>query len=142
LNIYHANPNSRTYMFYVIKCKFFYILYDIYILNSIQFAPVMCCFTFSFRFIFIQMDWIASNVLTIPIEKSMIFYYFIILINLPLYYAFQALPSLWDFFQLSSTCPFYLKIGTCSLNIMLNNKFNFHSPWVIQNPYNPRLNQK
>jgi hypothetical protein len=68
--------------------------------------------------------------------------FFLILINLPLYYVFQAPPPLWDFFQLSSTCPFHLKIGTCSLNIMLNNNFNFHTPWDLQNPYDPRLNQK
>jgi hypothetical protein len=105
-------------------------------------APVLCCFTFSFGFIFIQMDQIASNVLTVPIEKKMIFTIFFILINLLLCYVFQATPSLWDFFQLSSTCPFHLKIGACSLNIMLNNNFNFHTPWDSQNPYNPRLNQK
>jgi hypothetical protein len=55
---------------------------------------------------------------------------------------FQALLSLWDFVQLSSTCPIHLKIGTCSLNIMLNNNFNLHTPWDSQNPCNPRLNQK
>jgi hypothetical protein len=50
--------------------------------------------------------------------------------------------SLWDFFQLSSTCHVHLKIGTCSLYIMLNNNFNFHTPWDSQNPYNLRLNKK
>jgi hypothetical protein len=25
---------------------------------------------------------------------------------------------------------------------MLNNNFNFHTPWDSQNPYNPRLNHK
>jgi hypothetical protein len=30
-------------------------------------APILCCFAFSFGFIFIQMDYIASNVLTAPI---------------------------------------------------------------------------
>jgi hypothetical protein len=35
-----------------------------------------------------------------------------------LYCVFQAPLSLWDFFQLSSTCPIHLKIGTCSLNII------------------------
>jgi hypothetical protein len=88
------------------------------------------------------MDYIASNVLTIPIEKNMIFTIFFILIYLPLYYVFQATLSLWDFFQLSSTCPFHLKFGTCSLNIMLNNNFDFHTMWDSQNPYSPRLNQK
>jgi hypothetical protein len=78
------------------------------------------------------MDQIASNVLTVPIEKSMIFTIFFI----------QAPPSLWDFFQLSSTCPVHLKIGTYSFNIMLNNNFNSLIPWDSQNPYNPRLNQK
>jgi hypothetical protein len=68
--------------------------------------------------------------------------FFFFLINLSLYHVFQAPPSLWNFFQLSSTCPFHLKIGTCSLNIMLNNNFNFHTPWDSLNPYNPRLNQK
>jgi hypothetical protein len=86
------------------------------------------------------MDQIASNVLTVLIEKNMIFTIFLILINLPLYYVFQAPPSVWDFFQLSSTCPFHLKIGTCIFNIMLNNNFNSHTPWDSQNPYNPRLN--
>jgi hypothetical protein len=33
----------------------------------------LCCFAFSFGFFFIQMDHIASNVLTAPIEKKMIF---------------------------------------------------------------------
>jgi hypothetical protein len=70
------------------------------------------------------------------------FYYFLILINLTLYYVFQAPPSLWDFFQLSSTCHVHLKIGTCSLNIMLNNNFNSLTLWNSQNPYNPRLNKK
>jgi hypothetical protein len=73
----------------------------------------------------------------------MIFYYFfIILINLSLYYVFQAPLSLWDFFQLSSTCPVHLKNGTCSLSIMLNNNFNFYTMWDSQKPYNLRLNQK
>jgi hypothetical protein len=87
------------------------------------------------------MDQIASYVLTIPIEK-MIFTIFLILINIPLYCVFQASLSLWDFFQLSSTCLVHLKIGTCSLNIMLNKNFNSLTPWDSQNPYNPRLNQK
>jgi hypothetical protein len=88
------------------------------------------------------MDQIASYVLTILIEKNMIFTIFLILINLPLYYIFQAPSSLWDFFQLSSTCPVHLKIGTCSLNIILNNNFNSLTVWDSQNPYNPRLNQQ
>jgi hypothetical protein len=85
---------------------------------------------------------VASNVLTATNEKNMICTIFFILINLPLYYVLQASPSLWDFFQLSSTCHVHLKIGTCSLYIMLNNNFNFHTPWDSQNPYNLRLNQK
>jgi hypothetical protein len=60
--------------------------------------------------------------------------------EIPLYSIFQAPLSLWDFFQLSYICPLHLKIGTCSLNIMLNNNFNFHTPWELQNPYDPRLN--
>jgi hypothetical protein len=88
------------------------------------------------------MDQIVSYVLTIPIEENMIFTIFLNLINLPLYYVFQEPPFLWDFFQLSSTCPGRLKIGTCSLNIMLNDNFNSLIPWDLQNPYNPRLNQK
>jgi hypothetical protein len=88
------------------------------------------------------MDQIANNVLTIPIEKSMIFTIFFLLINLPLYCVFQPPLCLWDFFQLSSTCPFHLEIGICSVNILLNNNFNFHTPWDSQNPYYPRLNQK
>jgi hypothetical protein len=110
--------------------------------NSIQFAPILCCFAFSFCFIFIQMDHIASNVLTAWIEKNMIFPFFYILINLPSYYVFQAPSSFWDFFQLSSRCPVHLKIGMCSLYIMLNNNFNFHTPWDSQNPYYLRLQQK
>jgi hypothetical protein len=58
------------------------------------------------------MDHIANNVLTAPIEKNMIFTIFFILINLPLYYVFKASLSLWDFFQLRSTCHVHLKIGT------------------------------
>jgi hypothetical protein len=58
------------------------------------------------------MDLIASNVLTAPIEKNMIFTILFYSHNLPLSYDFQAPPSLWDFFQLSSTCPIHLKIGT------------------------------
>jgi hypothetical protein len=88
------------------------------------------------------MDQIANNVLTVFIGKNMILTIFFILIHLPLYYVFQAPPSLWDFFQLSSTCPIHLKIGTYSLNIMLNNNFNSLTLWDLQNPYNPRLNQK
>jgi hypothetical protein len=45
------------------------------------------------------MDQIASYVLTIPIEENMIFTIFLNLINLPLYYVFQALPFLWDLFN-------------------------------------------
>jgi hypothetical protein len=90
-------------------------------------------------------------VLTVPIEKNMILLFFKILKNLPLYYVFQAPPSVWDCFQLSSTCPVgtlastkivHLKIGTCSLNIMLINNFNSLTPWDSQNPYIPRLNYK
>jgi hypothetical protein len=88
------------------------------------------------------MDHIANDVLTALIENNTIFTIFYILINLPLYYVFQALASLWDFFQLSSTCPVHLKLGTCSLYVLLNNNFNFHTPWNSQNPYNLRLNQK
>jgi hypothetical protein len=88
------------------------------------------------------MDQIASYVLTVPIEKDMILLFFLILINLPLHYVLQAPPSLWDFFQLSSICHVHLKIGTCSLNIMLNNNFNSLTPWDSQNPYTPRLNKK
>jgi hypothetical protein len=58
------------------------------------------------------------------------------------YYVFQAPPSLWDFFQLSSACPVHLKIGICSLNIMLINNVNSLTPWDSQNPYIPRLNKK
>jgi hypothetical protein len=74
------------------------------------------------------MDQIASYVLTIPIDKKTQFLLlFLILINLPLYCVFQVSLYLWDFFQLSSTRPVYLKIGTCSLNIMFNN-ISTHSP--------------
>jgi hypothetical protein len=98
---------------------------------------MLSCFSIWFYF---NSNGLASNVLTTPIEKNMIFTIFFILINLPLYYVFQAPLSLWDFFQLNST--FHLKIGTCTFNIMLNNIFNFHTPWDSQNPYNPRLNKK
>jgi hypothetical protein len=91
----------------------------------------LCCFAFSFGSIFIQMDHIASNVLTAQIEKNMIFPSFFILINLSLYHVCQAPLSLWDFFQLSSTCPDHLKIGTYSLYIMLHNNFNFHTLWGL-----------
>jgi hypothetical protein len=64
------------------------------------------------------MDHIASNVLITLIEKNMIFTIFLILINLSLYYVFQAPPPLQDVFQLSFICPVHLKIGTCSLYIM------------------------
>jgi hypothetical protein len=76
------------------------------------------------------------------LRKTWFLLFFFILINLPLYCVFQAPPSLWDFFQLSSTCLVHVKIGTCSLNIMLNNNFNSLTTWDSQNPYNPRLNQK
>jgi hypothetical protein len=75
-------------------------------------------------------------------SKTQFLLFFFVLINLHLYYVFQAPPSLWDFFQLRSTCHVHLKIGTCSLNIMLNKNLNFHTPWDSQNPYNLRLNQK
>jgi hypothetical protein len=73
LNIYLADLNSRAYTFYVINCKRFFKLQVIDWWNSIQFAPVLCCFAFSFGYIFIQMDQIASYVLTVPIEKNMIY---------------------------------------------------------------------
>jgi hypothetical protein len=82
------------------------------------------------------MGHIVSNVLTASFEKNMIFTIFLILKNLTLYYVFQARRSLWDSFQLSSTCLVHLKIGTCSLYIKLNDNFNFHAPWNSQNPYN------
>jgi hypothetical protein len=91
---------------------------------------------------FIQMDYIASNVFTAPIEKNMIFTIFLNSHKLIFVLCFQAPLSLWDFFQLSSTCHVHLKIGTCSLYIMLNNNFNLHTPWDSQDPYNLRLNQK
>jgi hypothetical protein len=59
--------------------------------------------------------------------------------NLPLFNVFQAHLCLWDFFQLSSICPFHLKIGTCSFNNMLNKNFNSHTSWNSQNLDNPRL---
>jgi hypothetical protein len=71
-----------------------------------------------------QMDQIASNVLTIPIEKNMILFSLTYLCVM-----FFKHPSLFGvFLQLSSTCPFHLRIDTCSLIIMLNNNFNFHTP--------------
>jgi hypothetical protein len=88
------------------------------------------------------MDHIANNVLIVPIEKKMIFIIIFYSHKITFILCFQAPPSLWDFFQLSSTCPVHLKIGTCSLYIMLNNNFNFHTPWDSQNPYILRLNQK
>ena len=72
----------------------------------------------------------------------MILLFFKILINLPLYYVFQAPPSLWDFFQLSSTCHVHLKIGTCSLYIMFINNSTSTPRGIPKNPYNLRLNQK
>jgi hypothetical protein len=88
------------------------------------------------------MDQIASNVLTIPIEKNMIFTIFQNSHKLIFVLCFSSTPSLWDFFQLSSVCPVHLKIGTCSLNIMLINNVNSLTPWDSQNPYIPRLNKK
>jgi hypothetical protein len=78
----------------------------------------------------------------LQLRKTWFLVFFFILINLPLYYVFQAPPSLWNFFQLSSTCLVRLEIGTYSLYIMLNNNFNSLTPWDSQNPYDPRLNHK
>jgi hypothetical protein len=114
-------------------------LKDIDCWNSIQFAPILCCFAFSFGFIFIQMDQIASYVFTIPIEKNMIFTSSFLFSKTYLCIVFFKHPRLFGIF---STCHVHLKIGTCSLNIMLNNNFNSLTPWHKQNPYNPRLNQK
>jgi hypothetical protein len=88
------------------------------------------------------MDQIASNVLTIPIEKNMIFTIFQNSHKLTFVLCFSSTPSLWDFFQLSFACPIHLKIGICSLNIMLINNVNSLTPWDSQNPYIPRLNKK
>jgi hypothetical protein len=88
------------------------------------------------------MDHIASNVLTTPIKKKMIFIIFFYSHKLTFVLCFLSTLVSLGFFQLSSTCPAHLKIGTCSLYIMLNNNFNFHTPWDSQNPYNLRLNQK
>jgi hypothetical protein len=88
------------------------------------------------------MDQIASYVLTVLIEKNMIFTSSFYSHKLTFVLCFSSILSLWDFFQLSFTCLVHLKIGTCSLNIMLNNNFNSLIPWDIQNPYNPRLNKK
>jgi hypothetical protein len=76
------------------------------------------------------------------LRKTLFLLFFKIIINLSLYYVFQALPSLWDFFQLSFACHVHLKIGICSLNIMLINNVNSLTPWDSQNPYIPRLNKK
>jgi hypothetical protein len=76
LNIYLTDSNSRTYTFYIINCKRFYKLWDIHILKFHLICSSFVLFGSFIDLIFIQMDQIASNVLTIPIEKSMIFYYF------------------------------------------------------------------
>jgi hypothetical protein len=77
------------------------------------------------------MDYIVSNVFTTLIEKKMIFTIFCYSHKLTFVLCFKATPSLWDFFQLSFTCLVHLKIGTCSLYIMLNNNFNFYKMWNI-----------
>jgi hypothetical protein len=64
---------------------------DIDCWNPIQFAPILCCFAFSFGFIFIQMDQITSYVLTVRIEKNIIFTIFFILKNSPLYFKHHGL---------------------------------------------------
>jgi hypothetical protein len=72
-------------------------------------------------------------------------HYFIIFQNshkLTFVLCFSSTPSLWDFFQLSFACHVHLKIGICSLNIMLINNVNSLTPWNSQNPYIPRLNKK
>jgi hypothetical protein len=91
------------------------------------FAAVLCRFAFSFCFIFYSNGSNSQRCAHRSDWKKHDFYYFFILINLPLYYVFQAPPSIWDFFQLSSICAFHLKIGKCSLNIMLNNNFSSHT---------------
>jgi hypothetical protein len=50
---------------------------------------------------------------------------------------FSSTPVSSRFFQLSSTYPVHLKIGTCSFNIMLNNNFMSLTPCDSENPYNP-----
>ena len=112
LNIYLADPNFGTYTFYVTNCRRYYKLYNMDCWNSIQLAPILCCFAFSFGFIFIQMDEIASYVLTALIGKNIVFPIFIILLILLLYYVFQAPPICLGFLSIS------------------------------QNLYNPRLNKK
>jgi hypothetical protein len=79
--------------------------------------------------------------LTITIEKNMIFTVFFNSHKLTFVLYLSSTLVCLGFFQLSFTCPFHLKIGTC-LNIMLKNNFNLHTPWYSRNPYNLRLNKK
>jgi hypothetical protein len=81
-------------------------------------------------------------VLTVPIEKNMIYTIFQNFHKLTFVLCFSNTPVSLGFFQLSSACPVHLKIGICSLNIMLNNNVNSLTPWDSQNPYIPRLNKK
>jgi hypothetical protein len=63
--------------------------------------------------------------------------FYFILINLPLYYVFQAPPSLWDFFQLSFTCIFHLKLvhvasTSCWTTISTCTPHGIHKILIIQ----------
>jgi hypothetical protein len=88
------------------------------------------------------MDRIASNVLTVPNEKKMIFTIFQNSHKLTFVLCFSSTPVSLGFFSTKLCYPVHLKIGICSLNIMLINNVNSLTPWDSQNPYIPRLNKK
>jgi hypothetical protein len=84
------------------------------------------------------MDQIASYVLTVLIEKNMIFTILFYFHKLTFALCFSSTPISLGFFSTKLQLV-HLKIGTCSFNIMLNNNFNSLTPWDSQDPYNPRL---
>jgi hypothetical protein len=83
LNINLVGPNSRTYTFYVIHCKKI-----LQIVGHTHFEIPLDLFQFCvvlhFHLVLLLFKWMKL-VLTVPIERNMIFTIFLILINLPLY---------------------------------------------------------
>jgi hypothetical protein len=70
------------------------------------------------------MDELGMNVLTITMLEDMIFSTISNCHELTFLLSFSTLLSLWDFFELSSTCPIPLMWGTRSMNTVAEKIIN------------------
>jgi hypothetical protein len=70
------------------------------------------------------MDEIGMNALTVTMLEDMIFSTILDCHELTFLLSFSTLPSLWDSFELSSTCPIPLIWGTRSINTVVEKILN------------------